>query len=75
MIQRGNDFQNKVDFKVTIKMGMQLKKTRKGPNAPDTLPVFWGDMTRTYPPHVKIVRIFTSSTFTGEMYNYIKGYN
>ncbi|KAK3103292.1 hypothetical protein FSP39_018264 [Pinctada imbricata] len=68
MVERGNELQTRVDFKVTIKLSMSIKPRKHGSKAPDTKPVYWGDMSTEYPPNVKVVRIFTSSTFTDTKY-------
>ena len=65
MVMRGNKIDSLTDFKVLITLEMSGKMQTE--NAAMSRRAYGGDLTMTYPSSAKIVRIFTSSTFTGKI--------
>lgn len=65
MVGRGNKIDSLTDFKVLISLSMS-SKIQQETDINLARRAYGGDMSLEYPSSAKIVRIFTSSTFTGK---------
>lgn len=65
MVGRGNKIDSLTDFKVLISLRMS-SKIQQETDINLARRAYGGDMSLEYPSSAKIVRIFTSSTFTGK---------
>lgn len=65
MVGRGNKIDSLTDFKVLISLRMS-SKIQQETDINLARRAYGGDMSLEYPSSAKIIRIFTSSTFTGK---------
>lgn len=66
MVGRGNKIDSLTDFKVLISLSMS-NKIQQETDINLAHRAYGGDLSLDYPSSAKIVRIFTSSTFTGKI--------
>lgn len=73
MVGRGNKIDSLTDFKVLISLSMS-GKIQQETDIKLARRAYGGDLTLEYPSSAKIVRIFTSSTFTGKTLSTLSSY-
>lgn len=73
MVGRGNKIDSLTDFKVLISLSMS-GKIQQETDINLARRAYDGDLSLEYPSSAKIVRIFTSSTFTGKTLSTLSSY-